>query len=115
MITLEDIIEELVGEIYDEDDEIITNIVKLGENKYECAGDVNIGDLLETLGLDEDMIITEYSTVGGWITEILEHIPEAGESAEAGVFRLTAAEVSEQSVEKVIIEILPAEESEEEE
>ena len=115
MITLEDIIEELVGEIYDEDDEIITNIVKIGENKYECAGDVNIGDLLETLGLDEDMIITEYSTVGGWITEILEHIPEAGESAEAGVFRLTAAEVSEQSVEKVIIEILPAEESEEEE
>ncbi len=115
MITLEDIIEELVGEIYDEDDEIITNIVKLGENKYECAGDVNIGDLLETLGLDEDMIITEYSTVGGWITEILEHIPEAGESAEAGVFRLTAAEVSEQSVEKVIIEKLPAEESEEEE
>ena len=115
MITLEDIIEELVGEIYDEDDEIITHLVKLGENKYECAGDVNIGDLLETLGLDEDMIITEYSTVGGWITEILEHIPEAGESAEAGVFRLTAAEVSEQSVEKVIIEILPAEESEEEE
>ena len=115
MITLEDIIEELVGEIYDEDDEIITNIVKLGENKYECAGDVNIGDLLETLGLDEDMIITEYSTVGGWITEILEHIPEAGESAEAGVCRLTAAEVSEQSVEKVIIEILPTEESEEEE
>ena len=115
MITLEDIIEELVGEIYDEDDEIITNSVKLGENKYECAGDVNIGDLRETLGLDEDMIITEYSTVGGWITEILEHIPEAGESAEAGVFRLTAAEVSEQSVEKVIIEILPAEESEEEE
>ena len=115
MITLEDIIEELVGEIDDEDDEIITNIVKLGENKYECAGDVNIGDLLETLGLDEDMIITEYSTVGGWITEILEHIPEAGESAEAGVFRLTAAEVSEQSVEKVIIEILPTEESEEEE
>ncbi|MDO4862853.1 MAG: hemolysin family protein [Ruminococcus sp.] len=107
MVTLEDIIEELVGEIYDEDDEIITNIVKLAEDKYECAGDMNISDLLETLGLDEDMIITEYSTVGGWMTDILEHIPEAGESAESGVFRLTAAEVSEQNVEKVIIEILP--------
>ena len=107
MITLEDIIEELVGEIYDEDDEIITNIIKLSEDKYECAGDVNISDLLESLGLDEDMIVTEYSTVGGWMTDILEHIPEAGESAESGVFRLTAAEVSEQSVEKVIIEILP--------
>ena len=115
MITLEDIIEELVGEIYDEDDEIITNIVKLGDNRYECAGDVNISDLLETLGLDEDMVTTEYSTVGGWITEVLEHIPEAGESAESGVFRLTAAEVGEQSVEKVIIELLPTEEPEDEE
>ena len=114
MITLEDIIEELVGEIYDEDDEIITNIVKLADNKYECAGDLNISDLLETLELDEDMIVSEYSTVGGWITEILEHIPEAGESADSGVFRLTAAEVSEQNVEKVIIEILPAETSENE-
>ena len=109
MITLEDIIEELVGEIYDEDDEIITNIVRLADNKYECTGDLNISDLLETLGLDEDMIVTEYSTVGGWITEILEHIPEAGESADSGVFRLTAAEVSEQNVEKVVIEVLPTE------
>ncbi len=109
MITLEDIIEELVGEIYDEDDEIITNIVKLGENRYECAGDTNISDLLETLGLDEDMIMTEYTTVGGWITDLLEHIPEAGESTVSGGFRLTAAEVSEQNVEKVVIELLPEE------
>ena len=106
MITLEDIIEELVGEIYDEDDEIITNIAKIDDNKYECAGDLNIGDLLKNLGLDENMIITEYSTVGGWITDMLEHIPEAGESTESGVFKLTAAQVSEQNVEKVIIEIL---------
>jgi len=112
MITLEDIIEELVGEIYDEDDEIITNIIKLADDKYECAGDVNISDLLEMLGLDEDMIVTEYSTVGGWMTDLLEHIPEAGESTESGVFRLTAAEVSEQSVEKVVIEILPADSEE---
>ena len=42
---------------------------------------------------------------------MLEHIPEAGETAEKGIFRLTAAEVSEQNVEKVIIEILPAEET----
>ena len=111
----EDIIEELVGEIYDEDDEIITNIVKLDDNKYECAGDVNIGDLLETLDLDEDLITTEYSTIGGWMTDILEHIPEAGESTESGVFRLTAAEVREQNVEKVIIEILPTDDTEDSE
>ena len=82
IITLEDIIEELVGEIYDEDDEIITNIVKLPDGRYEAAGDLNISDLLEMLEFDEDMIESEYSTVGGWITELLEHIPEAGETAE---------------------------------
>ncbi|MCQ2490396.1 MAG: hemolysin family protein [Ruminococcus sp.] len=107
MITLEDIIEELVGEIYDEDDEIVTSIIRLDEGTYECSGDVTIDELLETLGLDEDMITTGYSTVGGWMPEILEHIPEAGESTESGIFRLTAAEVSEQNVEKVVIGILP--------
>ena len=112
IVTLEDIIEELVGEIYDEDDEIITNIIKLGDNKYEAAGDMNISELLETLGLDEDMVESDYSTVGGWVTELLEHIPEAGETAESGVFRLTAVEVNEQNVEKVVIELLPPDESE---
>lgn len=112
IVTLEDIIEELVGEIYDEDDEIITNIIKLGDNKYEAAGDMNISDLLETLGLDEDMVESDYSTVGGWVTELLEHIPEAGETAESGVFRLTAVEVNEQNVEKVVIELLPPDDSE---
>ena len=43
----------------------------------------------------------------------MEHIPEQGETAETGIFRLTAAEVNEQNVEKVIIEILPTEEKEE--
>lgn len=106
IVTLEDIIEELVGEIYDEDDEIIANIVKLAPNKYEVAGDMNISDMLEKTGLDEDLVHTDYTSVGGWVTDVMEHIPEAGETAETGIFRLTAAEVSEQTVDKVIIEIL---------
>ncbi len=106
IITLEDIIEELVGEIYDEDDEIITSIVKIGENRYETAGDTEIDDLLELLELDEAVVDTDYSTIGGWITDVMEHIPEAGESAETGSFRLTAAQVNENKVEKVIIEVL---------
>jgi len=115
IITLEDIIEELVGEIYDEDDEIITSIVKIGENRYETAGDTEIDDLLELLELDEAVVDTDYSTIGGWITDVMEHIPEAGESAETGSFRLTAAQVNENKVEKVIIEILRKNETETEE
>ncbi|MBO5163462.1 MAG: HlyC/CorC family transporter [Ruminococcus sp.] len=115
IITLEDIIEELVGEIYDEDDEIITSIVKIGENRYETAGDTEIDDLLELLELDEAVVDTDYSTIGGWITDVMEHIPEAGESAETGSFRLTAAQVNENKVEKVIIEILRKKDTETEE
>jgi len=113
MITLEDIIEELVGEIYDEDDEIVKNIIKISENKYEVAGDTDIRELLETLELDENLIQTDYSSVGGWITDVMEHIPEADESIETGIFRLTASEVSEQTVNKVIIEIIPQTENNE--
>ena len=116
IITLEDIIEELVGEIYDEDDEIVDNIVMTGENTYEVAGDVSISDMLERLGLDENLVDTEYTSVGGWVTDVMEHIPDAGETAETGIFRLTAKEVSEQTVDKVIVEIIaptPDESSEE--
>ncbi len=111
IITLEDIIEELVGEIYDEDDEIIANVVKLADDRYEVAGDLSISDMLEQIGLDDDMVDTECTSVGGWVTDVMEHIPDAGETAETGRFRLTAKEVSEQTVDKVIVEVLPEPES----
>lgn len=106
IVTLEDIIEELVGEIYDEDDEIVNNMVMLSADKYEVAGDMSVSDFLSRLDLDEDLVQTDYTSVGGWITDVLEHIPESGEVVETGIFRLTAAVVSEQTVEKVIVEIL---------
>jgi len=52
------------------------------------------------------MVKTDYTTVGGWLTDVLENLPEEGETAETGVFRLTASKVTEQTVEKVIVEIL---------
>ncbi|MDE6780685.1 MAG: hemolysin family protein [Ruminococcus sp.] len=106
IVTLEDIIEELVGEIYDEDDEIVARIVKLAPDKFEIAGDMNVNDMLEQLDIDEDLVHTEYNSVGGWVTEVMEHIPEKGETAQTGIFRLTASEVNEQTVGKVILEII---------
>ena len=115
IITLEDIIEELVGEIYDEDDEIVNSLLMIAPDKYEVAGDMSVSDMLEMLDLNEDTIDTEYNSVGGWVTDVMEHIPEAGETAETGIFRITAAEVNEQNVEKVIIEVLPSEDENDEE
>ncbi|HOO05608.1 MAG TPA: hemolysin family protein [Ruminococcus sp.] len=114
IVTLEDIIEELVGEIYDEDDEIVPSIFRLSEGRYEVAGDMSVSDLLEQLGLDQDLVHTDYTSVGGWITDAMEHIPEEGQSADSGCFRLTASKVTDQTVEKVIVELIsdPNEENE---
>lgn len=106
IVTLEDIIEELVGEIYDEDDEIVTRIVKIAPDKFEIAGDMSVNDMLEYLSLDENLIHTKYNSVGGWVTEVMEHIPEENETVETGIFRLTASVVSEHTIEKIILEII---------
>lgn len=105
IVTLEDIIEELVGDIYDEDDEIVSLIRMIEPDKYEVDGDMSINRLLEKLDLDDDLIQTDYTTVGGWVTDVMEHIPEAGEAAESGIFRITATAVNELTVEKIILEI----------
>jgi CBS domain containing-hemolysin-like protein len=114
IVTLEDIIEELVGEIYDEDDEIEHDITVLAPDRFEVAGDMSVDDMLAELGFDEDLVQTECTSVGGWITDVMEHIPEAGETVEAGCFRLTASEVTDQTVGKVIVEILPQTDEEKE-
>lgn len=106
IVTLEDIIEELVGDIYDEADEIVSLMKTIAPDKYEVDGDMSISRLLEQLDLDDDLIQTDYTTVGGWVTDVMERIPESGETAETGIFRITASAVNEQTVEKIILEIL---------
>jgi CBS domain containing-hemolysin-like protein len=78
------------------------------------AGDTSIDELLELLELDENAIQTSCTTVGGWVTDIMEHIPEAGETAEYGIFRILVTAVNEQTIEKLQIKKeVPPETSEE--
>ena len=115
IVTLEDIIEELVGDIYDEADEIVSLIRTISPDKYEVDGDMSISRLLEQLDLDDDLIQTDYTTVGGWVTDVMERIPESGETAETGIFRITASVVNEQTVEKIILEVMRTQDEEESE
>ncbi|MGN0613352.1 MAG: hemolysin family protein [Porcipelethomonas sp.] len=114
IVTMEDIIEELVGEIYDEEDEVIPNFVKTGENEYEVSGELSINDMLEKLGLPEETIESSVNSVGGFVTEILGHIARTGEYAQYGIFKMTVLSAGEQKVDKIRLEVFPEDIDEEE-
>ena len=78
MVTMEDLLEQLVGDIWDEDEEVENRIQKLGDHRYEISGDCHIDELLELLEKDDKYIETESKSVGGWVTEQLGDIPESG-------------------------------------
>lgn len=105
LVTMEDIIEELVGEIYDENDEVIDNIVKSAENVYDVRADVSVSDMLEELELPDNLIETDSNSVGGWVMELFGRIPEIGDTITEGVFTVTVLEADEQSVSKVGVKI----------
>lgn len=106
IVTLEDIIEELVGEIYDENDEVVSNFNKINEDTYDISGELSVSDLLERLSLPEDLITSESVTVGGWMMELLGHIPAEGETVIHGMFRLTATNVQEKKLERIRLSLI---------
>ncbi len=89
IVTMEDALEELVGEIYDEHDdtEVEKDIEELGENKYKIVADVMLDDLYENLNLGETPD-TNYPTLGGYLYAMFEHIPVVGDkyTADATIF-----------------------------
>ncbi|MBE6642489.1 MAG: HlyC/CorC family transporter [Ruminococcaceae bacterium] len=80
VVTIEDILEELVGEIWDESDEIVTELVKTGNNTYEVSGDMNIDDFFAEIEFEPKEFECEYSTVGGWAIEMLNADPHLGDN-----------------------------------
>ena len=81
LVTLEDILEEIVGEIWDEHDEIIEEIKEVGEGEYIVSGMANLEKLFETLDIELDEEL-DAMTVNGWAMKILDRIPEEGDSFE---------------------------------
>lgn len=77
IVTLEDILEELVGEIWDEHDEIVEDFTKTGENEYRVLGSADLDDFFDLFDMKNEF---ESSTVGGWITEEMNRFPKVGDS-----------------------------------
>ncbi len=81
IVTMEDALEELVGEIYDEHDEVDKNIVKHDENEYIVNADYDLARLFEDLDLG-DAPVSDSISVGGWLFEKFQDIPDVGETYE---------------------------------
>ena len=98
IVTLEDILEEIVGEIWDEHDEIVEEIKEIGEKEYIVSGKSNTEKLLSLLDIDEEV---EAVTIGGWAMEVLGKIPEVGDSFEEYGVAVEIIEMDGRRVESV--------------
>ena len=112
LITLEDMLEEIVGEIrdeYDEDEE--DEIREIAPDEYLVQGSTKLDDLNDRLGLSLES--QDYDSIGGLVIGLLEHLPEEGESVDHGNLRLLVEHVEKNRIEKVRIEIHKEQEEEE--
>ncbi len=107
LVTMEDALEELVGEIWDEYDEVEEELVRVDDMTYLVSGDANVYDTLEQIGCDMRNFESDYNTVSGWTLEKMEHIPQIGESFVYGNFRVVVEEMEDQRITKLKIEKLP--------
>ncbi len=107
IVTMEDLLEELVGEIWDESDEVKSPITVLSDKIFSVYGEVSLNSFRRFLaGRDLDTEInSEAQTVAGWTLELFGSIPQENDSAETDDFKVTVVEISELRVNKVKIEL----------
>lgn len=115
LLTMEDIIEELVGEIYDEkDEEEIEEYHKVNSHKFTVDGDMNIYDFFDLIDYKDEEFESIYTTVGGWITDVLGKFPKEKDEFEFEGHLIKVMRASEFTVERVSVLRLEEQENKEE-
>ena len=105
VVTMEDVLEQIVGDIWDENDVVEPEIIRHEENEYVLDGDMTISDFAELAGLDEDALEAESETLGGWCVEVLDAFPKENQSFEYENLKITVLAMDGRRVEKVKINI----------
>ena len=109
IITMEDILEELVGEIYDEHDEVIEYYKKLDDNTYLVKADIDYEDMFEHFGIeiDEDY---EFNTASAWVIDMLDKIPLKGDSFDFKNMHIEVTDADSKKVNQIKVTFINKEE-----
>lgn len=107
IITMEDVLERLVGDIWDEKDEIDEEFVALSDDEFEADGDMRTLDLFDELDIDERDFDDDNATLGGWAIEMLGGYPSVGDSFSYKNIQLTVQEVTGLRVRSLRVRVLP--------
>ena len=104
VLSMEDVLEQIVGDIWDDNDEVEPEVVERKEGEYELDGAMMLFEMEELLGLPEESIEAESNTVGGWTIECFGGFPQVGDSFEKDGLKVTVLEMSDgRRVDKVLI------------
>ena len=104
IVTMEDILEELVGEIWDESDEAVENISKVDEDTFRVLCTTSTEDFFEFFELDPDEE-SEATTVNGWLLEKSENIPEVGYSFDYENLSVTVPDADEVMTNEIVVKV----------
>lgn len=111
VVTMEDVLEELVGEIWDEHDEVVDEFVKVGKKKYKIVCSAALEDLYEKFNISGE---SDSATVSGWVIEQLGKIPKEGDSFDYENLHVTVTDTDYQRVLEIMVEVEDDEEKHEE-
>ena len=112
VVSMEDVLEQIVGDIWDESDIVEPEVVQHTESEYELDGPMIISDFLELVGINENDFEAESSTVGGWTIEMFGGFPKVGDSFEYENLTVTVLSMDGRRVERVLVKVKPAESEE---
>lgn len=110
IVTMEDILEELVGEIWDEHDEVEVMFQKVNDNQWVINGAADMDDMFDNLEIDQDPDEFESTSVGGWLMEELEKIPQVGDVFEYEGYSFQVSKADKRSVIEVVAKRMPKQE-----